>query len=175
MSDEARFQGRYAGGLARLLAFGVDLLVVNVVIAATLALVQFAIDTCTPWTVDFKNGAAWLAVVYFVWWAIYLGASWIVFARSPGMALLGLRIVCGDGSALGPKRAFIRLLCFPLGFLTLGIGFLGIILGRRHQALYDRIARTAVIFHWDEEAARLRHLATEGRSRRAARQTPDTV
>lgn len=60
----------------------------------------------------------------------------------------------------------MRLITFPLGFLTLGIGFLGIVFGRTHQAIYDRIAGTAVIYDWDAEAARLRDLATRGARRR---------
>jgi hypothetical protein len=48
---------------------------------------------------------------------------------------------------------------FPLGFITLGIGFLGIITNREHLAIYDRIAKTAVVYDWDARGARLRFLA----------------
>jgi uncharacterized RDD family membrane protein YckC len=89
-----------------------------------------------------------------------------VFARSPGMSLLGLRIVRADGSDLDRRHALIRLVAFPLGFLTLGAGFLGIVLRRTRQALYDRIADTAVVYDWDAEAAKLRELATRGGHRR---------
>jgi uncharacterized RDD family membrane protein YckC len=73
-----------------------------------------------------------------------------------------------NGSTLDPRHAIIRLIAFPLGFLTLGIGFLGIIFGRAHRAIYDRIADTAVIYDWDAEAAKLRELATRGARRREA-------
>jgi uncharacterized RDD family membrane protein YckC len=159
-------QGHYAGPVSRLLAYGADLLIVGVVYAAGLALLQFAINTATPWHVDLKDGYAIVIAGQLLWAAFYFGGSWAIFARSPGMSLLGLRIVRLDGSALDRRHAIIRLVAFPLGFLTLGIGFLGIIVGRRHQAIYDRIARTTVIYDWDAEAARLRNLAARGERRR---------
>jgi hypothetical protein len=55
----------------------------------------------------------------------------------------------------------VRSLTFPLGFLTLGLGFLGILVQREHRALYDLIAGTAVVYAWDARAARLRYLARE--------------
>ncbi len=75
------------------------------------------------------------------------------------MALLGLRIVRGDGSELDARHAMIRLAAFPLGFLTLGLGFLGIIFSPHRRAIYDRIGDTAVIYAWDAESARIREIA----------------
>jgi len=170
MSTDARRalaqQGHYAGALSRLLAWGADLLIVTTVYAIAVAITEFAINTATPWTVELKNSYGVVIIGQFLWFAFYLGASWVVYARSPGMSLLGLRIVRGDGSPLDPRHAIIRLITFPLGFLTLGIGFLGIIFGKTHRALYDRIADTAVIYDWDAEAAKLRELATRGARRR---------
>ena len=48
---------------------------------------------------------------------------------------------------------------FPLGFITFGLGFIGVITNREHQALYDRIAKTTVVYDWDARGARLRFLA----------------
>jgi len=159
-------QGHYAGALSRLLAYGADLGIISLVYAITIAIIQFAINIATPWEVELKNGYAIVILGQLVWSAFYLGASWAVFARTPGMSILGLRIVRGDGSPLDPRHAILRLIAFPLGFLTLGIGFLGIIFGRAHRAIYDRIADTAVIYDWDAEAANLRELASRGARRR---------
>jgi uncharacterized RDD family membrane protein YckC len=161
-------QGHYAGALSRLLAYGADLLILTVVYATALALLQFAINAATPWSVDLKTGRGLVLVGELLWAAFYFGNSWAVFARSPGMALLGLRIVQADGSSLDRRHAIVRLITFPLGFLTLGLGFLGIIFGRTHQAIYDRIAKTAVVYDWDAEAAKLRGLAARGARRREA-------
>jgi uncharacterized RDD family membrane protein YckC len=169
-------QGHYAGALSRLLAYGVDLLILTVVYAAALALLEFAIDVATPWNIAFKAGHVLVLVGELLWAAFYFGNSWAIFARSPGMTLLGLKIVQVDGSSLDRRHAIIRLITFPLGFLTLGLGFLGIIFDRTHQAIYDRIARTAVVYDWDAEAAKLRGLAARGARRRegATRAPTDT-
>ncbi|MGO8906392.1 MAG: RDD family protein [Solirubrobacteraceae bacterium] len=161
-------QGHYAGALSRLLAYGADLLILTVVYAVALALVEFAINAATPWSVDLKSAYGLIIVGELLWAAFYFGNSWAIFARSPGMALLGLRIVQADGGSLPRRQAIVRLIAFPLGFLTLGIGFLGIIFGRTHQAIYDRIAKTAVVYDWDAEAVKLRRLAARGARRREA-------
>ena len=166
-------QGHYAGALSRLLAYGADLLIVNTVYAIFLAILEFAINTATPWNVELKESYILVVIGGLAWFAFYLGASWVIYGRSPGMSLLGLRIVRGDGATLDPRHAIIRLIAFPLGFLTFGIGFLGIIFGKTHRAIYDRIADTAVIYDWDAEAAKLRELATRGARRREVQfQTP---
>lgn len=161
-------QGHYAGALSRLLAYGADLLILTTVYAAALALLEFAINAATPWTVDLKTVNGLVLAGEFLWAALYFGNSWAIFARSPGMTLLGLRIVRADGSSLDRHHAIVRLIAFPLGFLTFGLGFLGIIFGRTHQAIYDRIAKTAVVYDWDAEAAKLRGLAARGAHRREA-------
>jgi uncharacterized RDD family membrane protein YckC len=66
---------------------------------------------------------------------------------------------------VGTKRGLLRTLAFPLSFLLLGLGFLGILLGRDRRALHDVIADTAVVYCWDAREARLRSLAREGSSR----------
>jgi uncharacterized RDD family membrane protein YckC len=167
-------QGHYAGALSRLLAYGADLLILTAVYAVALALLEFAINAATPWNIDFKTGHVLVLLGELLWAAFYFGNSWTVFARSPGMTLLGLRIVQADGSSLDRHHAIVRLVAFPLGFLTLGLGFLGIIFGRTHQAIYDRIARTAVVYDWDAEAAKLRGLAAHGARQRGGQMQAPT-
>jgi uncharacterized RDD family membrane protein YckC len=143
-----------------------DLLIINVIYGVGLALLQFAINNATPLTVELQNGYWWVIAGEFVWAAIYFGACWVTFSRSPGMSVMGLRIVRTSGAELDHRHALIRLVAFPLGFLTFGLGFLGIVFGRRHRAIYDRIADTTVVYDWDAEAARLRSLAKRGERRR---------
>jgi uncharacterized RDD family membrane protein YckC len=152
-------QGRYAGAITRLLAYIVDITLIALVFGAILALFTAAIDVATPWTIDLSKDSTPVLIAYISWGAIYFANGWVLRAKSPGMALFGLCIVRGDGSELDRRHALIRLVAFPLGFLTLGIGFLGIIFGRSRQAIYDRIADTAVIYDWDADAARIRALA----------------
>jgi uncharacterized RDD family membrane protein YckC len=168
--DALRFQGHYAGPISRLLAYAADVFLIGVLYTAALALLRFAVEAATPWRLNVEG--VLFAVGALAWAALYFGSSWVGFARSPGMSLLGLLIVRGDGSPLDRHHALVRLLAFPLGFLTLGLGFLGIVVGRTRQALYDRIADTAVVYDWDAEAAKLRELATRGGHRRSLGTSP---
>jgi uncharacterized RDD family membrane protein YckC len=145
--------------VSRLLAFLADAAFVSILYTAAVALIAAAIDVTTPWTLDFSKDSWITLLLYFGWWGIYLGNGWLLRSKSPGMALLGLRIVRADGSELDQKHAIIRLISFPLGFLTFGAGFLGIIFSKRRKAIYDRIADTAVIYQWDAESAKIRELA----------------
>ena len=167
----AELQGHYAGGVSRLLAYGADVLIISVSLTVTLAMAQFAIEAATPWKADFQNNGTLVLVIGFIWSAIYFGNSF-VFGRTPGMSLLGLRIVRTDGSEIDARHGLVRLVTFPLGFLTLGIGFLGILIGRERQALYDQIAGTVVVYDWDAEAMRIREIANRGGRRRAMERVP---
>ena len=168
-SDRAlAHQGHYAGPVSRLLAFLADAAFVSFLYTAAVALIAAAIDVTTPWTLDFSKDSWITLLAYFGWWGIYLGNGWLLRSKSPGMALLGLRIVRADGSDLDQRHAAIRLIAFPLGFLTLGAGFLGIIFSKRRKAIYDRIADTAVIYQWDAESAKIRELARQRQEATAA-------
>jgi uncharacterized RDD family membrane protein YckC len=69
------------------------------------------------------------------------------------MTLLGVQVVDRDGSEVSTRRGLVRTLVFPLSFLLLGIGFLGILFGRGRRALHDSIAGTAVVYAWDAGGA----------------------
>jgi uncharacterized RDD family membrane protein YckC len=92
---------------------------------------------------------------------LYFAYPWAVSGQTPGMAVLGIRVVRADGTVLPPSHAIVRTLAFPLSFLLCGLGFLGILVQREHRALHDLIADTAVIYSWDARAARLRFLARQ--------------
>lgn len=171
--DAMRLQGHYAGPVSRLLAYAADTLLIGALYTAGLALLRFAVEAATPWTLDVEGAV--FAIGALAWAGLYWGSSWVGFARSPGMSLLGLRIVRGDGAPLDRRHALLRLCAYPLGFLTLGLGFLGIVFGRTRQAIYDHLADTAVVYDWDAEAAKLRELATRGGHRRTLGPAPETV
>lgn len=93
------------------------------------------------------------------WEFAYYAYSWAACGRTLGMALLGVRVVQPGGGALRPSQAIVRTLVFPVSFLLLGLGFIGILTQRRRQALHDLAAGTAVIYDWGARAARFRVLA----------------
>jgi uncharacterized RDD family membrane protein YckC len=75
------------------------------------------------------------------------------------MALFGLQVVTSEGGPIRPRQAALRTLALTLSFLSVGLGFLGIIFQRERRALHDLLVDTAVVYAWDARAARLRWMA----------------
>ena len=76
----------------------------------------------------------------------YFGGGWLILGRSPGMALLGLRIVREeDGGRPGPGRVAVRYTGFLLSAAPLFLGFAWALLDPRRQAWHDKLAGTLVL------------------------------
>ena len=154
-------QGNYAGSVSRFLAYALDLVASTVVFVLALAGVAFVIQVLTSHRVTWTRSDTLVVVLFVVWQFFYFGYSWAVASRSFGMYVLGLRVVRADGTEIIPRQGVVRALVFPLSFLLLGLGFLGILVQHEHRALHDLIAGTTVVYAWDARAARLRFLARE--------------
>jgi uncharacterized RDD family membrane protein YckC len=154
-------QGNYAGSVSRFLGYAIDLGASTAVFTLALAGVAFVIQVVTSHRVTWTRSDTLVSVLFVVWQFFYFGYSWAVASRSFGMYVLGLRVVRADGTEITPGQGVVRALAFPLSFLLLGLGFLGILLQRERRALHDLIAGTAVVYAWDARAARLRFLARE--------------
>ena len=168
-------QGHYAGSVSRFAAYVIDLAASAGLFALGLAGTSLVAQIVVGHQVSWSRTNIVVAVIFAAWEFFYFGYSWAVSGRTFGMAVLGVQVVRADGQVLDPWRGALRALVFPLSFLLLGAGFLGILVQREHRALHDLIAGTAVIYAWDARAARLRFLARQadigatGSSRRPAR------
>jgi uncharacterized RDD family membrane protein YckC len=155
----AGLQGKFAGFASRFAAFAVDVGVSLGVFLLALAVISFTARVLTGNDITWNKGDIWVVLAYAVWAFIYFAYSWAASGRTAGMALFGVRVVRDDGTGASGRRAVVRALAFPLSFLFLGLGFVGILLGGQRRALHDVIAGTAVIYSWDARAARLRFLS----------------
>ena len=151
-------QGHYAGAASRLVAFAADVGISWGLYTLGVAGIGLAVSLATGRTFTLAKHQAVAIIAIVVWEFIYFAYQWAASGRTAGMALLGIRVVCSDGSRLPGRRAVVRTLAFPLSVVLLGLGFLGILTNRRRLALHDRIAGTAVIYAWDARAAHLRWL-----------------
>jgi uncharacterized RDD family membrane protein YckC len=160
---QSGFWGHYAGFVSRFVAYVVDLAVISAVFGLTLAAASFAASLISGHTVNWSrgNGDVVIAILYGCWWLLYFAYSWAANGKTIGMALLGVRVVSSEGDAAGWRRAIVRTAAFPLSFALLGLGFVGILVGRERRALHDVIAGTCVVYTWDARAQRLRFLARE--------------
>jgi uncharacterized RDD family membrane protein YckC len=156
----ARLAGHYAGPVSRGIAFVLDVILST----ATYTLVVSGGIWVTglvsegSFTRDDIPGWLWgLGLV--TWYAIYFGYCWMASGKTPGKAIVGLRIVAGDGAPLAPGHALLRLLVYPISVLLWIVMLIAVTVGLRRRALHDHVADTAVIYDWDARAARLRFLA----------------
>ena len=81
---------------------------------------------------------------FFVVLVLYLSVLWGTTGRTYGDHVMGITVVGGHGSRLGPIRAFVRAVLyavFPLGLLWCAIS------ARRHS-LQDVVLRTQVVYAW---------------------------
>jgi uncharacterized RDD family membrane protein YckC len=170
------FQGHYAGFASRLAAFVTHVVVLTGIFMLGLAAINFAASILTGNSIDFNRSDTWVIIAYLAWGFIYFAYFWGLNGRTAGGGLFGLQVLTDDGGDVSGRRAIGRTLAFPLSFLILGLGFLGIALGDRRRALHDVIAGTVVVYSWDARAARLRFLSRSSspatRPAPAARPTP---
>jgi RDD family len=83
---------------------------------------------------------------YAVWAFIYFAHFWGLNGKTAGGALFGVQVLTNEGGDVSGRRAIGRTLAFPLSFLILCLGFLGILLVDQRRALHDLIAGTVVIY-----------------------------
>jgi uncharacterized RDD family membrane protein YckC len=163
--ETENLRGQHAGFGSRFIAFIVDCAVSIGVFMLVLSAASFAASVLTGSSIHWSRGNTWVVVAFFAWEFFYYAYFWTASGKTPGMVLLGVQVVGQDGSRTGTRRGLVRTLAFPLSFLLLGLGFLGILLGSDRRALHDLIADTAVVYCWDAREARLRSLARENSGR----------
>lgn len=152
--------GHYAGAFSRLAAYALDAVLVSALYSVVTAAVVWILALISSQDVDPSDlGTAASAAFLTLWGFLYFAVPWAVSGRTPGMLVLGLRVVRRDGSPLDAGHAFLRALVLPLSFIPLGLGLIGILVGREHRALHDVLAKTTVVYAWDAQRVRLRRLA----------------
>jgi len=81
----------------------------------------------------------------FIGWVIW----WFIVApkgQNPGKAVVGLRVIKTDGSAMNTGSMFVRgLLGFVCGLIPLYLDYLWILWDRDAQTLHDKLADTVVV------------------------------
>jgi uncharacterized RDD family membrane protein YckC len=73
---------------------------------------------------------------------------WTLTGQTPGMTLMGLRVVTTDGHYVSLGRSVRRLIGYFVSALVLWLGFLWILVDDRRQGWHDKIAGTCVVYNW---------------------------
>jgi uncharacterized RDD family membrane protein YckC len=160
-------RGSYAGVASRTTAVVIDivLIVISYWLAVSMVtLVWAVINLDAPDFPSFDNTTwGWL---YLSWAFLYVWGCWTLFGKTPGKAILGVRIVTKNGGRLGPIRAFVRLIGYGVSCLFFFAGFWWVLIDRRRRGWSDLIAGTCVVYDWNARPGALfearRELAGRG-------------
>ena len=167
--QQAPKTGRYAGPVTRLLAFAADSVLVTAGFTLVVAGLTFLIRLFLPeFSLSEDTGSGYAAALG-VWAFLYTWIGLTVWGKTPGKALLGLRVVTSEGSVvLTGGQALIRTLTYPLSFALLGVGLLGVVFNTERRAWHDRFAGSAVVYDWGSTTAAMPTPLAEYLRRRGA-------
>lgn len=79
------------------------------------------------------------------WTIVYFAGCWRLVGATPGKALMGLRVISRGGRHLTLPQAIVRLLCYPVAALPLGLGFAWVLIDNDRRSWPDMLARTSVV------------------------------
>jgi uncharacterized RDD family membrane protein YckC len=136
----------FAGIASRAVALAADVVVANVIVfagGAILALVGSLVGDIgfEDTLVRLFAAAAWTAVV-----GAYFVLFWSTAGQTPGMRLMGLRVMTNDGSHPSAGRSIVRLVGLALAIVPLFMGFVPVLVDERRRALQDYMAGTVVLY-----------------------------
>jgi uncharacterized RDD family membrane protein YckC len=130
--------------LSRLLAYLIDSFVVfsgaGLMTTIIVGSINVVLEADLQW--DWRAGVLGL-VAFSVWFLLYFWAGVAISGRTPGMSVLGIKVVEKEGTPVRPRHAAIRALVMPISIATV-VGVLGIVFDARQRALHDVAAKTAV-------------------------------
>ena len=156
-------QGDYCGPVSRLAAFAVDVVLSYFLFTLALAAVNFSVSIVVGHSVHYsRSGSVIVLAISIVWEFVYFAYPWAATGKTPGMVVLGIRVVRADGAHAEPWRAVVRTLVLPISVIFFFVSFALVLLQRAHQAPHDLAAGTAVVYAWDARAAKWRLLARAG-------------
>ena len=132
----------YAGPVSRTIAWILDALIVAILFTGGAVLAAMIAAFIGAKAHDLARAAASAYLVLLpAMLAIYSMFFWALAGRTPGMAVLGLRVVGTHRDPLSWPSALIRaivLAYFPVGAIWA-------LVDRRGQAIHDKLARTTVV------------------------------
>jgi uncharacterized RDD family membrane protein YckC len=152
-------QGRPAGAVSRLLAFLVDWFLIGTLFALGQSLLSAGTEVILGHSWHASDHQILSGLFFLLWAFAYFTMPIGLGGRTPGKALLGLRVVRTDGGAADLRHAALRTLVLPFSIFIFGIGLFMGVFRRDRRTLHDLAAGTHEIYSWDARGAELRVLA----------------
>jgi uncharacterized RDD family membrane protein YckC len=149
------YSGQTAGAVSRLVAFLIDAAVVFLLYSGGFALIFFMASLFVGHTIKASSGGGlWHIIVFVVFALFYQWVGLVVAGRTVGKGLSGLRVTAPDRAPIRPGTATRRVVVYPFSFI-LGLGLIGIVIGRQHRALHDVAAPSLVVYDWGDRRAQM--------------------
>ena len=147
-ADAGAGPGRqYAGIVTRAMAFVTDLLILDGGLFVTGLMVGLVIEAFGNFSPNFDaEGVAAAGAVWSLAFAIYFTTCWSLTGQTPGMRVLGIKVLPSKGERLPPRRALVRVLGLLAAAIPLFAGYLLILVTERRRGLQDLLARTVVVY-----------------------------
>lgn len=154
-ADRIKISGYYAGPLTRLLAYLIDSFVVfsgaGLISAAVVGSVNVVLGAELDW--DWRAGVLGIAA-FSIWSFLYLWVGVAISGRTPGMGVVGIKVVGKEGRPVSPGHAAVRAALLPFSVASV-VGVLGVVLDAKQRAFHDLAAKTAVVYDWGDRPAEL--------------------
>ena len=135
----------YAGVATRAVALAIDAAVAHVIVFAGGAILALVGSLVTDVRLDTLGrvlaAAAWIAAV-----GAYFVLFWSTAGQTPGMRLMGLRVMTGSGVHPGVTRSSVRVVGLGLAIVPLFLGFLPVLVDARRRGVHDMLAGTVVLY-----------------------------
>jgi uncharacterized RDD family membrane protein YckC len=135
-------RAEYAGPVSRAVAFGLDAALVSALAVGVAASLQLVVTVLGSDLRELVRAAT--PVLLMTLPAVLVGYDavfWSLTGRTPGMAVLGVRVTTAAGGRVPWHAALIR--AVVLGYFP--VGALWCLVDRRCQAIHDKLARTVVV------------------------------
>lgn len=151
-SDAIPIQGQRAGFASRVVAAGIDVVLVFLAVLGTVAalwMMSFIVGPVAgaevaPDAAGRLPDVAWMIVWGYALNVAYWTAGWASGGRTVGNVVMGLRVVNSRGERVRWLGAFVRAV-----FCTLFVpGLLWVIVSGTNRSVQDVVLRTSVIHDW---------------------------
>jgi uncharacterized RDD family membrane protein YckC len=131
----------FGGFGARLVAYIVDIVIFSVI--ATILLI---IGTVAAFASAGIGGVFLMFLLIGVASLAYFPYFWATSGSTPGMRMMGLRVVRDiDGGPISVGQAVLRLIGYWVSGAVLYLGYIWIFIDKRHRGWHDLIAGTVVV------------------------------
>jgi len=150
MNQNTDMYGHYAGFVSRLFAFVLDVIILVVAMTLITWLIT-SINLLFNFEIVLGKDLLPIVLTTLLTFGVYVGYPvlfWTLIGKTPGMTVMGLRVVTTDGQYLSLGRSIRRLIGYVISAMPLFLGFLWILVDDRRQGWHDKIAGTCVVYAW---------------------------